>query len=455
MQEAKSLTNNVMLRNEIEKIYIQNTPKSRAMFALASKFMPGGQSHNSRFFEPYPFFSERGEAQHLWDVDGNRYTDYWMGHTALILGHSPNIVAKELQTQVSKGLLLGTPNKYAFELARIVSEIVPCAEGVRFCTTGAEATMYAVRLARAYTGRSQIVKMAGGWHGYNASLTYAVNQPYQVPESAGLIPEEQSRVKVASFNSEEEASRLFEENGREIAAVILEPVMGGGVLPATKKYLKALRSLCSENGALLIFDEVITGFRLSLGGAQEFYGITPDLCTLGKILGGGLPASAVAGMKEIMSLVDTTSGKGKSERAWIGGGTFSEHALSMRAGLATLKHLKTRKNSIYPSLSKKGNDLRRSIDRSFARHGIRALSTGEGSLFATHFLEEDQREIVSPRDLGKSRHTEHLFGLSLIAQYGIFLEPGHVAAISTAHTASDLSSFASAAESFAESLSSS
>ena len=303
-----------------EKRFRSRTRKSYRMYLKSSKIMPGGQSHNARFFEPYPFYVARARGKYIWDLDGNKYTDYWMGHTALICGHSPPFVVNAIKKQASNGLLFGAPNRYAYELAGLVNETVPSAEAVRFCSTGAEATMYAVRLARGYTKRKTIVKIAGGWHGYNSALARGVTQPYDVPESAGMIAEDDRLVKLARFNDVEDTKEVLSEESEDIAGVILEPVMGaGGVLPANREYLEFLRSECSKIGALLIFDEIITGFRLSLGGAQEYFGVRPDITTLGKILGGGLPVSAIVGNSDILNLANVNLHKDKTERVWIGG----------------------------------------------------------------------------------------------------------------------------------------
>jgi glutamate-1-semialdehyde 2,1-aminomutase len=424
------------------------------MYNRARSFFAGGQSHNARFFEPYPFFAARGSGKHLWDIDGNRYVDYWMGHTALILGHSPPIVTKEIREEADKGLLLGTPNKFAFELGELVSKSVPCAEMIRFCTTGAEATMYASRLARAFTKRKIIVKMAGGWHGYSSPLAVGVSAPYDVSESAGLVGEEEACVKIAPFNNLEETRRVLADNASDVAGVILEPVLGaGGVIPAERDYLASLKEECNRLGGLLIFDEIITGFRLALGGAQEFYGVKPDLCTLGKILGGGLPASAVAGRDDVMSLADTTTGKSKTERCWIGGGTFSEHTLSMKAGIVTLRYLKSNKGSLYPHLARMGSDIRKRVDKEFSDNGIKTQSTGEGSLFVTHFLNEGQEKIRRPEDVNSSnKKLQHEYYFSMIADHSIFFLPGHIGAVSTAHLKSDIDSFAKATGSVAQTL---
>jgi glutamate-1-semialdehyde 2,1-aminomutase len=434
--------------------YLSKTTNSKRMYQSARNVLAGGQSHNARFFKPYPFYAARARGKYIWDVDNNRYVDYWMGHTALILGHSPRVVSNELRKQVGNGLLLGAPNKFAVELAELVSACVPCAESVRFCTSGAEATMYATRLARAYTKKKTVVKIAGGWHGYSSTLAVGVRYPYEISESAGLVDEDEQLVKLAKFNEIQGTSEVLEECSSDLAAVILEPVLGaGGALPAEKEYLESLREQCYQLGALLIFDEIITGFRLALGGAQEFYSIKPDLCTLGKILGGGLPASALVGRSDILSLTDMTVERPKEERCWIGGGTFSEHALSMRAGIATLKELRARKKAIYSSIGNLGRQLREGVDQAFRDEGIRTKTTGEGSLFATHFLKADQDDIKSPQDVVKSdEKTMREYYFSLIASHGIYFIPGHIGAISTAHSQSDITHYIKSTAEFASAL---
>lgn len=435
----------------VEKSFRSRTRKSYRMYLESSKIMPGGQSHNARFFDPYPFYASRAKGKYIWDIDGNRYTDYWMGHTALISGHSPSFVVGALRKQISNGLLYGAPNKHAYELARLISETVPSADSVRFCSTGAEATMYATRLARGYTKRKTIVKIAGGWHGYTSALTVGVTQPYDVPESAGILAEDSKFVKLARFNDLENTKKVLSEDSENIAGVILEPVVGaGGVLPAKKEYLEFLRHECSKVGALLIFDEIITGFRLSLGGAQEYYGIIPDITTLGKILGGGLPVSAIVGKSEILDLANVRMHKAKTDRVWIGGGTFSENALCMCSGIATLRHLIDNKKSIYSRLAKMGDRLRTSVDKIFGENGYRTTTTGIGSLFATHFLSDGQEVLSSPENVDSSnRKLEKEYYFSMIAENNIYFLPGHIGAISTAHSDKDIDELLSASLSFA------
>ncbi len=434
--------------------YLSRTRKSARMYSRAREIFVGGQSHNARFFEPYPFYAIRARGRHIWDMDGNKYTDYWMGHTALILGHSPKVVSEALNGQTKNGLLFGAPNRLAYELGELVTKTVPCAELIRFCTTGAEATMYAVRLARAYTKRKVVVKIEGGWHGFSSTLAIGVSPPYDIPESAGLVPEDELYSRLIQFNNIEDARKVLSQESDAIAAVILEPVMGaGGSIPADKEFLTFLREECERIGCVLIFDEIITGFRIALGGAQEFYNMKPDLCTLGKILGGGLPVSAIVGREDIMGLADNTTRKEKSERCWIGGGTFSEGALSMAAGIATLKHLIRNKQSIYETLGSMGEELRMKVDAIFSERRIRTRTTGLGSLFATHFLSPGQVDIRSPKDVNDSlQELAKKYYFTMIAKYGIYFIPGHIGAISTAHRRSDLKNFVRSTQSIANSL---
>ena len=312
--------------------------------------------------------------------------------------------------------------------------------------------MYAVRLARGYTKRKTIVKIAGGWHGYNSALARGVTQPYDVPESAGMIAEDDRLVKLARFNNVEDTKEVLSEESEDIAGVILEPVMGaGGVLTANREYLEFLRSECSKIGALLIFDEIITGFRLSLGGAQEYFGVRPDITTLGKILGGGLPVSAIVGNSDILNLANVNLHKDKTERVWIGGGTFSENALGMCSGIATLRYLIDNKRSTYNQLEKMGKKLRTSVDKMFAENGYRTKTTGSGSLFATHFLNDEQVVIASPEDVSASNmELEKNYYFSMIADHGIYFLPGHIGAISTVHSEKDIDVLLGASNAFAK-----
>ncbi len=226
-----------------EKNYEQKTRRSRALFERAGRLIPGGVCHAIRYFHPYPFFAERASGPRIWDVDGNEYVDFWMGHGALILGHNPPNVVEALREQLGFGCQWGTVNELELDLAEMVVRLVPSAEMVRFCNTGAEATMYACRLARGYTGRETIAKMEGGWHGFNSDLLYYVHGPFEAPESLGLVPA-RDKIVPLPFNDTEETLARLQEYKDDLAAVIVEPVLGsGGFLPADRQYLQALRDM--------------------------------------------------------------------------------------------------------------------------------------------------------------------------------------------------------------------
>ena len=428
--------------------YDERTRRSRQIYGRAQKVFAGGVSHNARYYEPYPIFVKAARGSHIWDEDGNRYTDYWMGHMALILGHSPAVVVSALRSQIANGTHFGMGSEAAVELGEEITRAVPCAEMVRFCNTGAEATMYLVRLARGYTGKKTIVKMAGGWHGYNTELNMGVHRPFDKSESAGILPEEQAHVRTARFNDLDSAERVLREEKGDVAAILLEPVLGaGGCIPARTDYLKGLRELADRHGVLLAFDEIITGFRLALGGAQEAYGVTPDLATLGKVVGGGLPIGVVCGRKEILWLADPT----RRERfVSIGGGTFSENPLTMAAGLATVRYLRKNRSSVYRKLEQAGNRLRPAIDRSLGEGGVAAHTTGKGSLFLTHFGPLPADAEGSAKD---DKSLAAGYALHLMCS-GIFVLPGHPGGISMAHTQPDIERLAEASRAFAERVSS-
>jgi glutamate-1-semialdehyde 2,1-aminomutase len=431
--------------------YRKKTRRSEKLFNRAQKALAGGVSHNTRYYDPYPLFVQRARGKYLWDEDGNRLTDYWMGHTALILGHSPKVVVYALGAQLSNGTIFGMGSSASVELAEGVQRSVPCAEMVRFCNTGAEATMYLVRLARAYTRKRIVVKISGGWHGYNTQLNKEVHVSRGEPESAGILQEEQSKVLSIPFNDFDAAERVLSQNRNEVAVILLEPILGaGGCIPAEKEYLKSLRELSYTHGAILAFDEIITGFRLALGGAQEFYGVKPDLATFGKIIGGGLPIGLVCGQKEIVSLADPRL-KDRSRFVSIGGGTFSENPLTMAAGLATLRYLEGNRNLVYRKLSGLGGRVRRELDRAFDEERVAAHTTGEGSLFMTHFTKLVPRNAQDAAMSDAAR--QHEYGLGLMAN-NIFLLPGHAGAISTVHTSEDIGVLADTTKRIAKTIAS-
>jgi glutamate-1-semialdehyde 2,1-aminomutase len=434
--------------------YGEKTQKSKSLYEEAKGLFPGGVQHNIRFFPPYPFYVDRAKGQYIQDIDGNRYVDFWMGHMGLILGHSPRPVVEALRKQVGNGTHFGVVNKQQVELGKKVKGLVPCADLVRFCCSGTEATMYVTRLARGFTRRRVVIKIRGGWHGGNPALHQAVTSPYDKPDSLGILDGETAYTKTIELNDFEGARNTIREYSSDLAMVLVEPVMGSGCIPSELDFLKGLREETQRVDALLVFDEVITGFRLALGGAQQSYGVKPDLCTLGKILGGGLPIGAICGRKDIMSVTDPTRKVPKNEKVWIGGGTFSGTPLTMIAGLATLDTLSESKEEIYPRISGLAEKARKEIDAIFEKKGIPSLTTRKASLFVTHFLRKPELTVRNSSE--KIRNTDielqFLYYMSMIASHNIFFLPEHTGAVSAAHTTANIEKMLRATEQFAKRL---
>jgi len=362
--------------------------------------MPGGISHNIHYFPPYPLFIKKTKGSKIWDVDGNEYIDLWMGNYTHILGHRPGVIVQAIEKQLKEGIHWGLVYKKQIEWAELIQELVPSAEMVRFCCSGTEATMYAVRLARAFTGKKIVLKIAGGWHGANPDLSLGIKMPYEREESLGLLPELQKYTKVIPFNDLSGSLKAIHQNKKDLAGIILEPIVGeGGFNPATKEYLQMLRSETKKLGALLIFDEVISCFRVALGGAQERFNITPDLTTLGKIVGGGLPVGALVGKREILEKTSPEKKRNKWEKILIGGGTFSAHPLTAAAGVAMLRYLKDHRQKVYPILESKGKKIRKGMQEAFHREGVNGVVTGIGSLFQTHFPFQKGERLNSPHSI--------------------------------------------------------
>ncbi len=380
--------------------YAINTSKSKRLFERAKKVLPGGVSHNLRFSPPYPVYIKEAYGGKFRDVDGNEFIDYWDGHSGLILGHNPPEIVKALKRAVSKGTHWGVVNQYEVELAELVCELVPCADEVRFCCSGTEATMYAIRLARGFTGKKVILKAQGGWHGANPDLSVAVMPPYDMPESLGILPELANYTKAFPVNDLDAVKQLIDENRDDFAGIIIEPIVtSGGGVACKIEFLHALREITQRMGAVLIFDEVITGFRLAPGGGQEYFGVIPDLCTMGKNLCGGRPIGAVAGKREIMELANPQYSSVKNEKVLIGGGTYSANPLSMLAGKTALTIYRDRKDEIYPVLEQRAERLRKGLEQAMADCNINAYAQGVSSLFIMLFPYEKGVRINSTLDV--------------------------------------------------------
>jgi glutamate-1-semialdehyde 2,1-aminomutase len=424
--------------NYIE-LYKNKTFESMNLYFKSKEIFPGGVNHNIRYFKPYPFFTVKAKGKYLMDTDGNKYIDFWNGHWALILGHSPKIVSDKLKKQLKKGTLYGTVNKKSIKLGELIKKAMPFAENIRFSSTGSEATMYAIRLARAKTGKRVIAKVIGGWHGFNSNLLQSVNYPYEVDEGKGLIEDEGQFVESIQFNDLDRSLKVLESIKDDLAGIIIEPILGGaGCITPVEGYLEGLQEFVRKNDSLLILDEIVTGFRMSFNGAMNYYKLEPDIFTLGKIIGGGLPIGAVCGKKEIMKLADVTNTNEKNTYCSIGGGTFSANPLTMTAGYNTLKYLKNNPN-VYEKINSLGDIARNELSKLFRELEIESEITGIGSLFMIHFLNDKVKKINNALDVSLS-NTELLlnYNLALIAKHNIFFLPLKMGAFSYAHDKEDV-----------------
>lgn len=392
--------------------------KSKALFAEARTLIPGGVNSPVRAGKAVgmdPPFIARAKGCHLWDVDHRRYIDYVCSWGPMILGHAHPKVVKALQERVPKGTSYGAPTQLEVKMAQVISEMVPSIEMVRMVNSGTEATMSAIRLARGYTGREKLIKFEGCYHGHADSLLVSAGSGVAtlgIPGCPGVPADLAGHTLSLPFNDLAQVEEAMERFGRDVAAVIVEPIAGNmGVVLPQKGFLEGLREITSKHGALLIFDEVITGFRVSPGGAQELYGILPDLTCLGKIIGGGLPVGAYGGRQEIMS---TMAPDGNIYQA----GTLSGNPLAMAAGLATLKEL--RKGRVYKDLEEKGRRLFTGLKDAAASEGLDVAVNRAGSLGTLFFTQEAVTDFATAKK-SDTRLYASFYG-EMLAQ-GIYLAP--------------------------------
>lgn len=409
--------------------------KSQALFAKAQRVIPGGVNSPVRAFKSVdmnPPFIARGDGSRMWDVDGNEYIDYVCSWGPLILGHRHPAVVQALQHCLERGTTYGAPTDLEVNLAEKVADALPAVEMVRMVNSGTEATMSALRLARAYTKRNKIVKFEGCYHGHHDSLLIKAGSgalTHGVPTSPGVPEDIAGNTLNARYNDLELLEKIFTGVGSEIAAVIVEPLAGNmGVVPPTEGFLQGLRSLCDKYGALLIFDEVITGFRLSYGGAQTYYNVRPDLTCLGKIIGGGLPVGAYGGPREIMQMI---SPAGPVYQA----GTLSGNPLAMTAGIATLEQLQ--QPGVYEELDRKSALLAQGLAQAAQAANVTVSFNRTESLQTCFFTREVVRDFATATASDTQRYA--IFFRSMLAQ-GIYLAPSQFEAsfVSLAHTDKDV-----------------
>ncbi len=409
--------------------------KSKLLFQEAQKYLVGGVNSPVRAFKSVgmePVFIKKGKGSRIWDVDDNQYIDYVLSWGPLILGHANDQIVNAIKEVANYGTSFGAPTELEIEMAKAVIDAVPSIEMVRFVNSGTEATMSAIRLARGYTGRKKIVKFEGCYHGHGDSLLVSAGSGVAtlgIPGTPG-IPEELAQLTIVlPYNNIEAVEEAFKKHGEDIACVIIEPVAGNmGVVAPSKEYHQRLREITKEYGALLIWDEVMTGFRLALGGAQELYGIEPDLTTLGKVIGGGLPVGAYGGKKEIMEHVAPV---GPVYQA----GTLSGNPLAMAGGLKQLQILKEK--NPYPELEEKGKKLEEGFRFLIEKYGIKATVNRVGSMITVFFTDKQVIDFETAKSSDLETFSKFF---RLMLEKGIYIAPSQFEAsfLSTAHSDNDI-----------------
>jgi glutamate-1-semialdehyde 2,1-aminomutase len=424
--------------------------KSNALFEDAKRVLPGGVDSPVRAFKAVggqPLFIDRGEGAYLIDADGNRYVDYVLSWGPLILGHAHPRIVSALSDAAARGTSFGAPSELETRLADLVMSLMPNIEMIRFVNSGTEATMSALRLARAFTRRNKIVKFQGNYHGHADMLLVQAGSGVAtlgLPDSPGVPPATVADTLTAKYNDTESVQTLFQQFPGEIAAVIVEPVAGNmGLVPPAEGFLKGLRDLTQDDGTLLIFDEVMTGFRVHPGGAQTLYGVAPDLTTLGKVIGGGLPVGAYGGRRDIMEMIAPS---GPVYQA----GTLSGNPLAMTAGIETLSELK--EPGVWESLEATGGKLVDGLAAAANAAGVSVQHGRVGTMFGLFFVDDPVTDwnSAAQSDVGKFARYH-----SAMLERGVYLAPSQYEAgfISTAHGDAEIDSTLEAAKEVFASLS--
>lgn len=410
---------------------------SGQLFKRAKESIPGGVNSPVRAFKDVdmtPPFIVKANGSKIYDEDGNEYIDYVGSYGPMILGHNPAIVSSKLKEQIDNSLSFGAPTRLEVEIAELIKEIVPSVEMIRMVNSGTEATMSALRAARGYTGRKKIVKFAGNYHGHGDCLLVQAGSgalTHGVPSSSGVPESITDNTIVAEYNNIESISDIFSNYGEDIAAVIMEPISGNmGVVPATEEFMDYVRDITRKYNTVLIIDEVMTGFRVALSGAQSLYNVEPDLTCFGKIIGGGLPVGAYGGKKEIMECIAPL---GPVYQA----GTLSGNPLSMIAGITTLNYLKDNLD-IYDRLENKGEKLQNGIEKAIEDFKIKATLNRVGSMVTLFFSSEKVKSYEDAKACDTKLFSKYF---KLMLNEGIYLPPSQFETffISNAHSEEDIS----------------
>jgi glutamate-1-semialdehyde 2,1-aminomutase len=411
------------------------TIRSLKLFAEAQQYIPGGVNSPVRAFRSVggqPRFIERAKGSRLYDVDGNSYIDYVLSWGPMILGHAPVPVIKAIQRAASNGTSYGAPTDIEVELAKMIRAALPSMEKIRLVSSGTEAVMSAVRLARAFTKREAILKFEGCYHGHSDYLLAKAGSGLAtlgIPDSPGVPADFARHTLTAPYNDIRTVQQMVKEYGDKLACIIIEPIAGNmGVVPPAQDFLPALRHLTTEHGILLVFDEVISGFRVAYGGAQTLYGVTPDLTVLGKIIGGGLPVGAYGGRAEIMNLIAPS---GPVYQA----GTLSGNPLAVTAGIETLKQLK--KPGTYKKLEEKAAALAKGIGEAAKKAGVPITQTRVGSMLCSFFTTGPVVDWSTAKQSDTKRYAAFFHRM---LDQGVYFAPSQFEAafLSTAHSAQDI-----------------
>lgn len=417
----------------------QHMKNSKQLFQEAKNIMPGGVTANIKSFSPYPIFMKSGQGAYLTDVDDNNYIDYSLSYSALMLGHGHPEIKRTINKHMEETgtWLFGTPSEMEVTFGKIIQKYYPSIEMLRYTNSGTEATLLAVRLAEAYTGKHKIAKFEGHYHGGHSQVLYSISptmeeaghssHPNSVPNSKELSEGGQNNTIVLPFNDLEHASDILKENQSQLAAVVIEPVQDG-FLPAEDGFLQGIRKITEELGIVLVFDEVKTGFRVSMGGAQSLYNVKPDLTTLGKVMGGGFPVGIVGGKASILkqSSPSTTSSDWKAADTLFHSGTYNGHPLILSIGMTTIGILEEEINQVI----NRTDVLKKELEAIFKEKGLTMQAMGVGSMFNIVLSDEkinNYRDLVTADAALRKDLDRQLF------EEGVFVKPGNRYSLSTEH----------------------
>lgn len=423
----------------------RRTTRSDELFATARSLIAGGVSSDARRVSGTPLYVDHAAGSRLWDVDGNSYVDYVLGQGPALLGHSPGAVVEAVSAQAARGIVYSAQHEAEIELASLVCELVPFADQVRFNTVGSEAVHAALRLARGYTSRPKILKFEGHYHGWLDPVLYSVHpsvadagspdSPQAVAGTPGQQLSSMGDLVLAPWNDTRALERILDLHGPDIAAVILEPILcNSGAIVPDEGYLRKVVDLARANGSLVIFDEIITGFRIAAGGASEYFGVEPDLATFGKAIAGGMPLSALAGRAEVMDLI----GSGTVAHA----GTFNSHPVSVAAAIATLTAIKQGGPDLYRALTGLGQTLMERLRTVAAEAGEEVLIDGPGPVFQMYFT--DRTQVRDYREFAATDRAKNVRMQELLLDEGINVNTRGLWFLSTAHDAEDVEATAGA-----------